>query len=61
MCMECVSSATTAAGAYAPETWMVAVEALMGALQLFAANIGGALTYNYGFGMAIGGGGKKAA
>jgi len=29
-------------------------------LNLFAANIGGSLTYNYGFGMAIGAGGKKA-
>ncbi|EMC99790.1 hypothetical protein BAUCODRAFT_101865 [Baudoinia panamericana UAMH 10762] len=34
--------------------------ALMGGLQLFGANIGGSLTYNYGFGMAIGSGGKKA-
>ncbi|KAK3113637.1 hypothetical protein LTR53_008877 [Teratosphaeriaceae sp. CCFEE 6253] len=53
-------SASSAQAAYAPVTWMLIVEALMGGLQLFAANIGGSLTYNYGFGMAIGGGGKKA-
>ncbi|KAK4542909.1 hypothetical protein LTR36_006098 [Oleoguttula mirabilis] len=55
-----VGSVGTAEAAYAPVMWMVVVEALMGGLQLFAANIGGSLTYNYGFGMAIGAGGKKA-
>ncbi|KAK1816111.1 hypothetical protein LTR12_009451 [Friedmanniomyces endolithicus] len=56
-----LGSVSTAEAAYAPAMWMVVVEAMMGALQLFSANIGGSLTYNYGFGMAIGGGGKKAA
>ncbi|KAK0258088.1 hypothetical protein LTS09_007281 [Friedmanniomyces endolithicus] len=56
-----LGSVSTAQAAYAPAMWMVVVEALMGALQLFSANIGGSLTYNYGFGMAIGAGGKKAA
>lgn len=55
-----VGSASTAEAAYMPAVWMVVVEALMGGLQIFAANIGGSLTYNYGFGMAIGAGGKKA-
>ncbi|KAK5128194.1 hypothetical protein LTR08_004073 [Meristemomyces frigidus] len=54
------SAALTAEAAYAPVMWMVVVEALMGGLQLFAAGIGGSLTYNYGFGMAIGAGGRKA-
>ncbi|KAK0255440.1 hypothetical protein B0A54_10332 [Friedmanniomyces endolithicus] len=56
-----LGSVSTAEAAYAPAMWMVVFEAMMGALQLFSANIGGSLTYNYGFGMAIGGGGKKAA
>lgn len=55
-----VSALSTPEAAYAPAFWMVVVEGLMGAMQLFAANIGGSLTYNYGFGMAIGAGGKKA-
>jgi uncharacterized membrane protein len=55
-----LGSLSTPEAAYVPATWMVVVELLMGALQLFAANIGGSLTYNYGFGMAIGSGGKKA-
>ncbi|KAF2765633.1 hypothetical protein EJ03DRAFT_319027 [Teratosphaeria nubilosa] len=55
-----VTGLATPEAAYSPRTWMVVAEALMGALQLFAANIGGSLTYNYGFGMAIGAGGKKA-
>ena len=55
-----VSALATPEAAYAPAFWMVVVEGLMGAMQLFAANIGGSLTYNYGFGMAIGAGGKKA-
>ena len=54
------SAALTAEAAYAPVMWMVVVEALMGGLQLFGASIGGSLTYNYGFGMAIGAGGRKA-
>ncbi|TKA58754.1 hypothetical protein B0A55_12636 [Friedmanniomyces simplex] len=55
-----LGSVGSAEAAYAPVMWMVVVEALMAALQLFSANIVGSLTYNYGFGMAIGGGGKKA-
>ncbi|KAK5110647.1 hypothetical protein LTR62_005687 [Meristemomyces frigidus] len=55
-----LGSVSTAEAAYAPAFWMVIVEMMMGALQLFSANIGGSLTYNYGFGMAIGAGGKKA-
>ncbi|KAK3676675.1 hypothetical protein LTR78_003450 [Recurvomyces mirabilis] len=55
-----ISGLSTPEAAYAPAFWMVIVEMLMGALQLFSANIGGSLTYNYGFGMAIGAGGKKA-
>lgn len=49
----------TPEAAYTPMAWMVTVEALMLALQLFAANIGGSLTYNYGFGMAIGSGASR--
>jgi hypothetical protein len=55
-----MGSAGTAEAAYAPAFWMVVVEGVVAALLLFAANIGGSLTYNYGFGMAIGAGGKKA-
>ncbi|KAK5701209.1 hypothetical protein LTR17_022785 [Elasticomyces elasticus] len=55
-----LSSVATPEASYAPAFWMVVLEALMGGLQLFSANIGGSLTYNYGFGMNIGGGGKKA-
>lgn len=50
---------STPEAAYTPVAWMVTVEALMLVLQLFAANIGGSLTYNYGFGMAIGGAARK--
>lgn len=49
------------AAAYAPGAWMVGVEAVIGGLLVFAAGIGGSLTYNYGFGMAIAGVNKKAA
>ncbi|CAK4031309.1 Hypothetical predicted protein [Lecanosticta acicola] len=42
----------TAASAYAPETWMVAAQGVALGLMLFGANIGGALTYNYGVGFS---------
>ncbi|GAB7343653.1 hypothetical protein MBLNU457_1645t1 [Dothideomycetes sp. NU457] len=39
---------------YAPSSWMVGVEAVMGAALLWSANLGGTLVYNYGMGMRIG-------
>jgi len=56
-----VGSLSTGEAAYAPATWMVVVEAIFGVLLAFSANIGGTLTYNFGFGMAIGGANKKSA
>lgn len=45
---------------YAPEFWMVVAGGLITALQMFAANIGGTLTYNYGVGFQSLSAGKKA-
>lgn len=42
----------TAASAFAPETWMVIAQGVALGLMLFGANIGGALTYNYGVGFS---------
>lgn len=47
-----VGSLATKEAAYVPQTWMVVVEALSMALLFFGANIGGALTYNYGVGFS---------
>ena len=50
----------TKEAAYMPATWMVVTEAVSLGLLLFSANIGGALTYNYGVGFsAAGSKGKK--
>ncbi|KAF1988827.1 hypothetical protein K402DRAFT_461748 [Aulographum hederae CBS 113979] len=40
----------TGAAAYAPETWMVGVSAVLAVGLVFAANLGGTLVYNYGVG-----------
>lgn len=47
-----VGSLATKEAAYVPLTWMVVVEALSMGLLFFGANIGGALTYNYGVGFS---------
>ena len=55
-----VGTASTAAAAYAPEAWMVGVEAGIMALMFVSANIGGTLAYVFGMGFSAGGsGGKK--
>lgn len=55
-----VSSVSTGAAAYAPEPWMVGVEAGIMVLMFVAANIGGTLAYVFGMGFSAGGsGGKK--
>lgn len=55
-----VGTASTAAAAYAPEPWMVAVEAGIMALMFVSANIGGTLAYVFGMGFSAGGAsGKK--
>lgn len=56
-----LGSVATPEAAYTPATWMVGVEAVIGILTFVAANIGGTLTYNFGIGMHIGGGGAKKA
>ena len=50
-----VGSLATAEAAYAPQLWQVIAEVLALGVLLFAASIGGALTYNYGVGFAPGG------
>lgn len=40
--------------AYEPETWQVGLSVVLGALMLFAANLGGSLVYDYGMGLAMG-------
>lgn len=47
-------SASTAAAAYDPKTWMVVVEAFCLLGLGAAANAGGVLAYNFGMGMSIG-------
>ncbi|CAJ2511142.1 Uu.00g067670.m01.CDS01 [Anthostomella pinea] len=39
---------------YAPQSWMVGVEAVMGLALLYSANLGGTLVYNYGMGLRMG-------
>jgi len=46
--------------AYSPESWVVGVEALLAALLMYSANLGGTLTYNYGMGVSIGKSSKKS-
>jgi hypothetical protein len=56
-----VGSLATAEAAYAPQAWQVIAEVLALGVLLFAASIGGALTYNYGVGFAPAGkAGKKS-
>ena len=56
-----VGSLATAEAAYAPALWQVIAEVLALGVLLFAASIGGALTYNYGVGFAPAGkAGKKS-
>lgn len=56
-----VESLATAEAAYAPQMWQVIAEVLALGVLLFAASIGGALTYNYGVGFAPAGkAGKKS-
>lgn len=56
-----VGSVSTGAAAYAPAGWQVVVEVLAMGLMLFAASIGGALTYNHGVGFAPAGKSSKKA
>ena len=39
---------------YEPKTWMVGVSVVLGAVLLFAANLGGTLVYDYGMGLTMG-------
>lgn len=43
---------------YAPANWMVGVQVLLGMALLWAAHLGGSLTYNYGMGLNVGAAGK---
>jgi len=56
-----VGSLATAEAAYAPKAWHTVAEIVALGVLIFAASIGGSLTYNYGVGFAPAGkSGKKA-
>ena len=40
--------------AYEPAGWMVGASVVLGLALMFAANLGGTLVYDYGFGLAMG-------
>lgn len=46
---------------FAPETWMVGVQILLGLALVWAGHLGGALTYNYGMGLNVAGSKKNKA
>lgn len=54
-----VSGLSTADAAYAPAFWMVVAGGVAAVLQVYAASIGGTLTYNYGVGFQSLSAGKK--